>query len=46
MTILLYSLFDKKSEKIPAVIIGLVLDVGTMYGMWDFIKYFGDYYGL
>lgn len=44
MTIIMISYFKNKSEVIPAIIIGILLDSITIYGMYDFINYILNYY--
>ena len=46
MTIILYNWTNKLSEKIPAVLLGLILDGLTIYGLWNVVQYHLDYFGL
>ena len=46
MTILLYSYANSLMEKIPALILGLILDGLTIYAGFDFINYLIDYYNI
>lgn len=46
MTIMLYNWTTKLSERIPAIILGLILDGLTIYGLFSVIQYHLDYFGL
>lgn len=46
MTIILYSWANKISEKIPAVLLGLILDSLTIYGLFSAVRYHLEYFGL
>lgn len=46
MTILLYSMCTKLKDKVPAVIIGLILDGITVYAGYHYLSYVMNYYSL